>query len=118
LKKIDAQIGFSPRSKKNAVLADIAKDIAKNTTSNLFFSLAFLYQTPGPIRDAIVEKQKQNKIFSYGISDHKVKGLDVAKPDGSVTLVEPEALSENVPEPFKSEPTGGGGTRMHHKFVV
>ena len=23
-----------------------------------------------------------------------------------------------MPEPFKSEPTGGGGVRMHHKFVV
>ena len=34
----------------------------------------------------------------------------------------PEALTEHVPEPFKSEPTGlasnGVGTRMHHKFVV
>jgi phosphatidylserine/phosphatidylglycerophosphate/cardiolipin synthase-like enzyme len=32
--------------------------------------------------------------------------------------VHPAALTENVPEPFKSEPSGGGGTRMHHKFVV
>ena len=23
-----------------------------------------------------------------------------------------------MPEPFKSEPTGGSGTRMHHKFTV
>ena len=30
----------------------------------------------------------------------------------------PAALEKNVPEPFKSEPTGGGGNRMHHKFVV
>lgn len=30
----------------------------------------------------------------------------------------PAALSGNVPEPFKSERVGGGGTRMHHKFVV
>ena len=30
----------------------------------------------------------------------------------------PAALKKNVPEPFKSEPTGGGGNRMHHKFVV
>jgi phosphatidylserine/phosphatidylglycerophosphate/cardiolipin synthase-like enzyme len=33
--------------------------------------------------------------------------------------VSPSALTkENTPEPFKSEPTGGGGTRMHHKFIV
>jgi phosphatidylserine/phosphatidylglycerophosphate/cardiolipin synthase-like enzyme len=126
LKGIDAEIGFSPRSKKNAVLQSIADDISKNTTSSLFFSLAFLYQTKGAIQDAIKKIKKDNKIFSYGISDHEVKGLNgktsvgvaVQKPDGKVTLVRPEALRKNIPEPFKSEPTGGGGTRMHHKFVV
>ena len=30
----------------------------------------------------------------------------------------PAALGKNVPEPFKSEPAGGSGNRMHHKFVV
>jgi len=120
---IDAQIGFSPRSKQNAVLATIATDIA-STTSSLFFSLAFLYQTKGPIQDAIKQIKADDKIFSYGISDHKVKGLeetagvDVQKPDGKVAVVQPQALSNNVPEPFKAEPTGGGGTRMHHKFLV
>jgi phosphatidylserine/phosphatidylglycerophosphate/cardiolipin synthase-like enzyme len=44
--------------------------------------------------------------------------VDVQKPDGKVKLVSPAALKKNIPEPFKSEPTGGGGTRMHHKFVV
>ena len=127
LTKIDAQIGFSPRSKKNAVLQDIADDIANQTTSSLFFSLAFLYQTPGAIQNAVKKIKKDNTIFSYGISDHQVKGLeggetegvDLQKPDGKVTLVHPQALTDkDVPEPFKSEPTGGGGTRLHHKFVV
>lgn len=122
---IDVQIGFSPRAKKNAVLKSIAMDIGDSTTSSLFFSLAFLYQTKGPIQDAVKKIKKDDQIFSYGISDHKVKGIeetagvDVQKPDGKVTLVRPEALNEkDVPEPFKSEPTGGGGVRMHHKFVV
>ena len=122
---IDAQVGFSPRAKKNAVLAAIADDIG-NATSSLFFSLAFLYQTKGAIREAIKKIKQDDKIFSYGISDHQVKGMDgpetagvdVQKPNGKVVLVRPEALSKHVPEPFKSEPTGGGGTRMHHKFIV
>jgi phosphatidylserine/phosphatidylglycerophosphate/cardiolipin synthase-like enzyme len=124
LKGIDARIGFSPRSKKNSVLQSIADDIAKNTTSSLFFSLAFLYQTPGAIRKAIAKIKKDDEIFSYGISDHKLPGLDEAdgvdiqKPDGKVTVISPAALAKNAPEPFKSEPTGGGGTRMHHKFIV
>ena len=127
LKGIKCEIGFSPRSEKNAVLQTIADDIANNTTSSLFFSLAFLFQTPGAMQSAIKKIKKDNKIFSYGISDHMVKGLmdddvegvDVQKPDGTVTHVAPQELSGKlVPEPFKSEPTGGGGTRMHHKFVV
>jgi phosphatidylserine/phosphatidylglycerophosphate/cardiolipin synthase-like enzyme len=132
LKGIDAQIGFSPRSKQNAVLDAIAKDLAENTTSSLLFSLAFLYQTPGAIQKAVKKIQKDKKVFSYGISDHAVKGLEelaegeepevdgveLKKPDGTVTVVGSAALTANVPEPFKSEPTGGGGTRMHHKFIV
>jgi phosphatidylserine/phosphatidylglycerophosphate/cardiolipin synthase-like enzyme len=121
LKGIDAEIGFSPRSTENAVLQSIADDISDNTTSSLFFSLAFLYQTKGAIQNAVKKIKKDNEIFSYGISDHAVKGLvgvAVQKPDGKVTLVRPEALRKNVPEPFKSEPTGGSGTRLHHKFIV
>jgi phosphatidylserine/phosphatidylglycerophosphate/cardiolipin synthase-like enzyme len=92
---IDAEIGFSPRAKENAVLDTIATDIAK-TTSSLFFSLAFLYQTKGKIKDAFTKIKKDNQIFTYGISDHKVKGLeeaagvDVQKPNGKVAYVHPE----------------------------
>jgi phosphatidylserine/phosphatidylglycerophosphate/cardiolipin synthase-like enzyme len=122
---IDARIGFSPRSKKNAVLAAVGEDIA-STESSLFFSLAFLYQTPGAIRNAIKKIKDDDTVFSYGISDHAVKdingqtaeGVDLQKPDGRLTLVQPQALAGNVPEPFKSEPVGGNGTRLHHKFVV
>lgn len=115
---IDARVGFSPYAKDNALLATIADDIASKTTSNLFYSLAFLYQTPGPMLEAIKKVTKDKKLFVYGISDRKVGGIDLQKPDGNVAPVRPAALEKNVPEPFKSEPTGGGGNRMHHKFVV
>jgi hypothetical protein len=45
----------------------------------LFYSLAFLHQTPGPIREAI-KKVTQDKIFVYGVSDKKVGGIDLQKP--------------------------------------
>jgi hypothetical protein len=115
---INADIYFSPHSTQNAVLQSIADDIGQNTTSSLFFSLAFLYETPGPLLDAIKKLQQDNQKFCYGISDKTVPGLDVARPDGTVVVVSPQALSANLPEPFKAEPTGGGGTRLHHKFVV
>jgi hypothetical protein len=121
---INAKISFSPRAASNSVLQGIADDIA-GSTSSLFFSLAFLYQTPGPVLDAIKKVKADKKVFSYGISDRQVKGLedevsgiDLQKPNGVVKAVSPAALSANVPEPFKSEPAGGGGVRMHHKFVV
>ena len=81
-------------------------------------SLAFLYQTKGPIRDAIRKVTRSKNVFVYGISDKKVGGIALQKPDGNVAPVNPSALSKNIPEPFKKEPTGGGGNRMHHKFVV
>jgi phosphatidylserine/phosphatidylglycerophosphate/cardiolipin synthase-like enzyme len=115
---IDAQIAFSPHLKKNALIPSIAADMATGTTSSLLFSLAFLYMTPGPIRDAIKQLQDENRIFSYGISDAGVKGLELTKPDGTVAVIGTAALHKNLPEPFKSESSGGKGALMHHKFVV
>lgn len=127
---IDAQVLFNPLLSSNGVLDDIAKDVKANTESSLFFSLAFLYQTPGAMQEAIVALKAKREIFCYGMSDREVKvlagealdppdlGVELQKPDGTVSMVNPQALVENVPEPFKSEIVGGSGNRMHHKFVV
>jgi len=115
---IDAKVAFSPHSAANAKLGGIAADIKTNTTSSLLYSLAFLYETPGVVLDAIKAVTADNNIFVYGISDKKVGGLDVQDPSGNVAPVYAAELGADVPEPFKSEPTGGTGTRMHHKFTV
>jgi phosphatidylserine/phosphatidylglycerophosphate/cardiolipin synthase-like enzyme len=116
---IDAKVAFSPHSAANAKLGGIAADIKTNTTSSLLYSLAFLYETPGVVRDAIKAVTADKNIFVYGISDKKVGGgLDVQDPSGNVAPVYAAELGANVPEPFKSEPSGGTGTRMHHKFTV
>ncbi len=115
---IDARVAFSPHAPSNELLGTIAEDIEKHTTSSLFYSLAFLYQTPGPIQDAIKSVSERTDRFSYGISDRKVGGLDLQNPDGNVSPVYPSELTEDAPPPFKQEPKGGGGIRMHHKFVV
>jgi phosphatidylserine/phosphatidylglycerophosphate/cardiolipin synthase-like enzyme len=121
LANIDAQVAFCPLAAKNSQLDKIGADVA-NTKSSLLFSLAFLYQTKGAMQDAVKKLAKKSSIFCYGISDKKVgpltEGIDFQKPDGTVKVVFPSELAGNVPEPFKSEPTGGGGTRMHHKFLV
>jgi phosphatidylserine/phosphatidylglycerophosphate/cardiolipin synthase-like enzyme len=116
---VNAEVAFSPHSQTNARLGDIADDISNNTTSSLLYSLAFLYQTPGVIQDAIKKVMDDPNLFVYGISDRKVGGLDLQTPSGNVAPVFPSQLTgRNAPEPFKSEPTGGSGVRMHHKFVV
>lgn len=115
---IDARVAFSPHSASNALLATIAEDVGQHTTSSLLFSLAFLYQTPGPVLDAIKAVTARDDVFVYGISDRKVGGFDFVQPDGNVAPVYPSQLRKGVPPPFSAEPTGGGGIRMHHKFVV
>jgi phosphatidylserine/phosphatidylglycerophosphate/cardiolipin synthase-like enzyme len=115
---IDAQVAFSPHAQANALLHSIAGDIETNTTSSLFYSLAFLYETPGPILDAIRSVLADDAVLVYGISDRKVGGLDLQQPDGNTTPVYPSQLTGNVPPPFSKEPVAGRGTQMHHKFTV
>jgi len=114
---IDAQVAFSPHSAANAMLASVAQDM-ESASSSLLYSLAFLYQTTGAVRDAVTEVTANSDIFVYGISDKHVGGIDLTKPNGNVAPVFPTALADHLPEPFKSEPAGGGGARLHHKFVV
>ncbi|CAN7208700.1 phospholipase D-like domain-containing protein [Mesorhizobium sp. LjRoot246] len=115
---VDVKATFSPHAAANAQLDKIADDIDA-TKSSLLFSLAFLWQTPGAIRDAVARVRDNDARFVYGISDKKVGGLDVQKPDGNPPAVFPTALLKGkTPAPFKAEPVGGSGNRMHHKFVV
>ena len=114
-----AQVAFSPHSKSNAKLAEIGDAIAA-TQSSLLYSLAFLYETKGVIRNAITEITDDNTkdVFVYGISDKTVGGLDIQEPNGNTPIAYPAALLQDAPPPFKDEATGGNGTRLHHKFVV
>lgn len=114
---IDAAITFSPHSDNNAKLAEIANDI-QSTTSTLMYSIAFLSQTPGPIRDNIEHVTKKNLIFVYGIADKDTDGLDLQVPDGNAPIAFPANLDKAAVEGFLGESSIGSGIRMHHKFVV
>ena len=122
IKGVDAKVTFSPHGQANAVLDSIADDVLNGTTSSLLYSLAFIAQTKGSIRDAITQITANNNVFVYGMADRKVGGIELQTPDGNVPPVFPAALSAHLPEPFKSEPSGlqngNRGTRMHHKFIV
>jgi hypothetical protein len=110
LKDIDARVAFSPHAKSNSLLKKIGDDILGNTTSCLFYSLAFLSITPGVIKEAIKKVTSRKDIFVYGISDKKVGGIDLQMPDGNVAPVFASALDKNIPAPFSKEPAGGAAT--------
>jgi len=114
---VDARVTFSPHSATNSVLKSIADDIS-STESSLFYSLAFLYETKGVVRDAITGVTRKDDRFVYGLSDKTVGGLDLQLPNGNPPVAFPSNLLKNLPPPFEQEATGGSGTRMHHKFVV
>jgi phosphatidylserine/phosphatidylglycerophosphate/cardiolipin synthase-like enzyme len=112
---IDASVTFSPHDAANATLADVAADVGR-AQSSLLYSLAFLHQTRGDIRDQ-VEKVTNSDVFVYGISD-KETAIELTSPSGNLRPVYFARLTKNVPPPFKHEPSSGMGTNMHHKFAV
>jgi hypothetical protein len=115
---IEAKVTFSPHSASNAVLQQIADDI-RTAKKSVFYSLAFLYQTPGSIMDAISAVSNDDKIFVYGISNQRVKGIVLHKDAENPVPVAPASLVKgNTPYPFSVEPTINGGVQMHHKFIV
>lgn len=113
---IDAEIAMSPRSEAKALLASIGQDVGR-AQSSLFFSLAFLSQTGGEVSDAVEAVVHNPAVFAFGISDKRT-GILVTNADGNADPVYSAALSGKLPEPFRSESAGGGGVKMHHKFVV
>ncbi|KAI7971792.1 hypothetical protein EIK77_000101 [Talaromyces pinophilus] len=117
LANVNARVTFSPHGTSNAKLQEIANDIS-STESSLFYSLAFLYETEGVIRDAITKVTNEDTAFVYGLSDKTVGGLDIQLPNGNPPIAFPVPLLKDVPPPFEQEAAGGSGTRLHHKFIV
>jgi hypothetical protein len=109
---------FSPHSDSSLSLDPIARAI-EEAESSVLYSIVFLNQLTGPVREALDELMDRS-LFSYGVAQ-RVSGLAVNKPDGSRGLLPFAFLAENAPEPFKSEWSGqttGRSNMVHHKFLV
>jgi phosphatidylserine/phosphatidylglycerophosphate/cardiolipin synthase-like enzyme len=112
------QFAFSPHTDSGLPLTPIAEAI-ENAQSSVLYSVVFLNQISGAVRDALDELMLRS-LFSYGVSQ-RVSGLTVNKPDGSRGLLPFAYLADNAPEPFKAEWSGdttGYSNMVHHKFVV
>jgi hypothetical protein len=106
---------FSPHKTTSLTLNPLGGAI-EQATSSVFFSIAFLSQTSGPVRDAI-DALMTKPLFSYGVVNTR-GGLNVHKPDGSIGTVDFAFLAKTAPQPFAQEWSGGKGINIHHKFVV
>ncbi len=111
------RICFSPHPKSSAVSLSPLEGAIEQATSSVLYSVAFLSQdTKGPIRKAL-DRLVDKPLFSYGVVNRK-SGLKLAKPDGSIGVVDFKYLGAHAPTPFKEEWSGQAGINIHHKFVV
>lgn len=106
---------FAPHADSALSLDPIATSI-EQASSSVLYSIVFLSQINGKVRDALDELM-QRALFSYGVAQRTGK-LAVRKPDGSVGLLPFAYLASNAPAPFKSEWSGNAGNMVHNKFVV
>ena len=106
---------FSPHSNAATSLARVA-DAITSAQSSVLFSVAFLYQSSGLVRDAL-DAAVASQMFTYGTSDAP-GNLRLQKPDGTHAIVPFAYLDTHVPPPFQGEWSGGAGRHIHHKFVV
>ena len=113
---LDAKVSMCPHADAHKTQKGIGDDM-KAATSSVFYSLAFLRQTEGDVKEAVQAVTDDPDIFVYGVSDTP-SGIQLHQTDGRAEPVSFASLSKGLPEPFRSEAGGGSGVKMHHKFVV
>jgi hypothetical protein len=105
-----------PHSAAHSTQKAIADDM-DSAQSSIFYSLAFLASIGGDIKKAVQNATDRQDLFVYGVSDTPA-GIMLHQLDGNPAPVSAASLSKGLPEPFRSEASGGTGIKMHHKFVV
>ena len=102
----DSQVAlcFSPHADADLSLARVA-DAIRGAQSSVLFAVAFLYQSSGPVRDAL-DAAVATSMFTYGTSDSP-GNLRLQKPDGTHAIVPFAYLDTHVPPPFQGEWSGG-----------
>jgi hypothetical protein len=113
-------ITFSPHANAFALktLTGMAYRISSEKSSVLFAIMDTDPTVGGPVIPAILKLHKQQKIFSYGISD-SVSNITLYKPNKKNGIqVTGKPGQTYLPAPFNKEVTVGIGHQVHHKFVV
>jgi hypothetical protein len=113
-------ITFSPHADVFALstLTKIATRVGTEKSSVLFAIMDTDPTVKGPVIPAILKLHKQQKVFSYGISD-SVGNISLYKPNVKNGIqVTGKPNQTLLPAPFDKEATVGIGHQVHHKFIV
>jgi PLD-like domain len=111
---------FSPHKKATLSMQPVA-DAIEGAKKSVFYAIAFRSAQSGPA-DKALDALDPKKMLVMGVANMagkpKSQTLLVQLPGRGPIPLGPAALTKNLPEPFKSEWSGGGGIHMHHKFVI
>ena len=109
-------VSFAPHASANVSLDRVSGAIAGAQSSVLFAVMEL--QGGGPVLSDLVHLGQRQNIFGYGVTQAD-KGLSVYPPGAANGVLVPFSfLSQQVPEPFQKEWSGGLGQVIHDKFVV
>jgi hypothetical protein len=117
------EITFSPHQKpeaeKNLDNIVTRMDQEKKTKNgSILFAVMGLDKGTGPVLPALKDLHKDDKIFTYGISDTP-GGIFLYSPRKKTgTLVSGKPTATRLPPPFDQVPGVGLGHQVHHKFIV
>jgi len=125
-KKSKAQqitITFAPHTRTNAniIFDRISKRILKTGNTDVLFAL-MKDTSVSSILDAVQQQVRNDKIFTYGITDTISKNADYGiflyKPNSLRGIrVAARGIQNVLPEPF-GKVAGVDGYAIHHKFIV
>jgi hypothetical protein len=90
----------------------------RNASDSVLFAVMGLEKrTSGPVVATLREIHKDERVFSYGVTD-KYDGVVVFRPASKRgILVNTKKLQRNLPKPFNKE-IGTAAHKIHHKFVI
>lgn len=115
----DMKISFAPHSEafaKSTLDALVAR--VKKEKSSVFFAVMELEKSGGPVVPALKAIHKNDKVFSYGISDSTTEIVLYKPSSKSGIKVTGKSSKVLLPPPFDKEAGIGLGHQIHHKFIV
>ncbi len=118
-------LSFSPHKTADISLGLLKQELDK-VNSSVFFAIMELDGGGDPLTFLKTLPPDKSNVFHYGITQHLPKNsttddgssYTITQQGGEGDTIPFAYLKKNVPEPFRSEISGGIGQVIHDKFVV